>query len=149
MNDVKEVLVADLDGGASVAVLDVESGIAHAGAVGGETPNGNMRVVLGNTVALYAEGEHLFLQIGGRRWDLADPATVISYGHDLNRKTTTLQVGDLRLEYPAWWRDDPAYDPFIPELDEDEDYLAYVYSVAQQPALQENLIKVWSAAATA
>lgn len=125
-------------------LLDTATGAARSSGDAGGTPRGTMRILDGRLVALYAQGGRLYLQIGIERWDLGDPATRIRYGHDLNLKTTRFECNGFVLEYPAWWRDDPAYDPFEPELDEDEDYLGYVHAVFQQPALQANLIRAWS-----
>lgn len=97
----------------------------------------------GQTFCLYEEDSRLFLQFGIRRWAI-EPAVALNYAHDFDRKMTTFDIGDFRIEYAAWWSDDPAFNKFIPEEDEDFDFLAYVYRLWQDEARRQDLIRRWA-----
>jgi hypothetical protein len=106
---------------------------------------GSFVSIKNNAFCLYAEDTHLYLQQGARRWEIADDSAV-TYFHDFDLKTTTFGIGDLRIEYEAWWANDPEYDKFAPELDETYDFLGYVYELSQASDRRRDLIQRWSAA---
>jgi hypothetical protein len=70
-------------------------------------------------------------------------ASKIQYAHDFQKKTTTFSVENVTIQYPAWWANDPTFDPNEPERDEDEDLFAYVASLAHNEPLQRSLINTW------
>jgi hypothetical protein len=102
--------------------------------------------VEGQTFALYADGGLLVLQWNDRRWPFAADAVHVRYGHDLSRKTTSFSVDERRVEYRAWWADDPRYDPLVPELDAEQDDLAWIAALKRDPGRMATLLKRWSAA---
>jgi hypothetical protein len=105
--------------------------------------SGNLYTLQGNTFALYAQEGVLYFQWNKRRWDIVSLCPIISYRHDFQRRTTTFSIEDMKIEYPAWWKDDPAFDPCIPERDEEEDYLGYICAVSQSKTLQQALAQGW------
>jgi hypothetical protein len=144
----RQILLNRIYGGADAVLLDTASGRATpAGAARASGEAGNMSTVAGHVFALYAEGPTLWFQWDDRRWPLAANDTRLAYRHDLARAVTIFSVNDRAVEYPAWWRGDPHFDPLVPERDEDEDYLGYVMAVKRDPALQKTLLDAWSGAA--
>lgn len=93
--------------------------------------------------SLYAEGEDLMLQLGVQRWRL-DGSVAVNYTHDFDAKTTTFLIGDFSIEYEAWWAFDPTHNKFVPERDEEEDPLAYVYALRMDARRRRELVKRWS-----
>jgi len=51
---------------------------------------------------------------------------------------------NFSIEYDAWWADIPSFEPVEPEMDEDEDFMGYIYAVWMNKTLQNNLISSWS-----
>ncbi|WP_164462755.1 MULTISPECIES: hypothetical protein [Burkholderia cepacia complex] len=143
MNE-RQIIVSDLPGRPKL-VLDKMTG--NLTPVQGEVLplRGSFVVVHGNKFCMYAEGAHLYLQQGARRWEITNDAA-ITYSHDFDLKTTTFGIGDLRIEYEAWWADDPNFNKFAPESDENYDFLAYVFELSQDDDRRRDLIQRWSAA---
>jgi len=114
----------------------------------GAPANGNLHTWDGHAAALYSDGERLVFQIDGQKWAMGAPDLQLRYAHDLAKATTTFSVQDANagaaFEYPAWWKGNPAFGLSLPELDEDEDYFAYVCLVWRDPDLQGTLIRSWS-----
>jgi len=110
-------------------------------------PVGNFHIVGERCIALYCKGGKLFLQIDSERWDLSSGSVAISYFHDFEKKTTTFEVDDgtssARLEYDAWWSEIPGFQPLEPEMDSEEDFLAYVVEVWRNRSVQKSLIERW------
>lgn len=106
---------------------------------------GNCFVRMGHTFALYANNDSLYFQIDEKYWNLTSPDVHVVYGHDFSKAVTVFSIDDFRLEYHAWWKDDPHFQKNLPERDADEDYLGYIYSVWQDRPLQASLIKAWNA----
>jgi hypothetical protein len=111
---------------------------------------GAMQFVQGNYFAVgdqelsgYASDRNLYLQWNDRRWNFKDLASKIRYAHDFQKKMTTFSVENVSIQYPAWWANDPTFDPNEPERDEDEDLFAYVASLAHNEPLQQSLINTW------
>ncbi len=149
MKNDKEIMLSRVDGRGFV-LYDVESGRGRAcGDADARKTQGNMHSVGGHTFALYADGGQLYFQWNRRRWNLRDPDLKIKYRHDFEAKSSVFSANDASLAYPAWWRDDPAFNPNIPEYDEDEDYLAYVFSVKNNLELQKALKRTWDDSAHA
>ena len=111
-------------------------------------PTGNMHHINGYNIALYLQDGQLKLQINSQIWIFASKELKISFYHDVLQRTSHFSItspqGDFTLEYPAWWSEMPDFEPFEPEMDKDEDYLAYIYEVWQQPTIQNALQKRWS-----
>ena len=107
--------------------------------------NGNCHIVEGNNVSLYKEDDELFLQINEQRWCISSPDLVIKYHHVLSTEKTIFEVKDNKsvvlLEYAAWWSGIPNFKLVEPEMDEDEDYLAYIFYLWKSPYLQDTLFK--------
>jgi hypothetical protein len=105
--------------------------------------NGNFYEFGEHTFALYVDFGILYFQWNDHRWDMTSSNLVIEYQHDFKMQTTMFAVNGLKIEYPAWWKNDPHFDPNLPELDEDEDYFGYIFSVKQNQRLQHNLTVAW------
>lgn len=109
---------------------------------------GNAHETHGHTVAIYAERGSLYLQIDMDRFDFRCRDLVIEYYHNITTRDTTFCVRhpgfEFLLSYPAWWADIPAFEPVEPEMDQDNDYYAYLHSIWRNPSLQSKLIKSWS-----
>ena len=99
-------------------------------------------------IAIYREGNNLTLQIGGDTWNLSSDDVEVKYSHDFSRKTTCFEVesgGEAAfIEYEAWWSGIPGFEPVEPEMDEDEDFMGYVYAVWKNKSLQNSLIRSWA-----
>jgi hypothetical protein len=136
------VLVDRLYGPWETVLLDVESGSCQTSQGNGNKPtSGNVCLIAGQIFAVYVDESTLYFQWNDRRWNLTSPNINMRYRHDFERKVTVFSVDEKTIEYPAWWRDDPTFDPHIPERDEEEDYLGYVFSFSQNPGLQKSLLK--------
>lgn len=109
---------------------------------------GNFHVVEGNAVAIYSKDNKLMLQIGLKIWDLSSDSVELSYFHNISKRTSCFQVlfnGELTsIEYEAWWAKIPMFVPVEPEMDEDEDFMAYILSVWKNAQLQKTLLSRWS-----
>jgi hypothetical protein len=140
-----EIFLFDADSPSLSVLFDTATGLAKPESAPHRKAQGNLKRMAGGICALYAEQGALYLQIDKKRWNLSDPSVAVSYGHDLASKTTVFAVGGTKLEYPAWWRDAPDFEPTLPERDADEDYLGYIYAVARQPELKAALLKSWAA----
>ena len=88
-------------------------------------------------------GKNLYFQWNQARWNFKDLALAVRYQHDFPKKVTMFSIGDVAIEYPAWWACDPTFDPSVPERDEDEDFYAYVASLAHDGPLRQTLIDGW------
>lgn len=109
---------------------------------------GNADIVGSHTIALYAESGRLYLQIDKNRWRLDDDGLQLTYHHKVATKTTIFCVEFHQqttcIEYPCWWSHLGDTLPPIPEMEVDEDYLAYVHCVWEDKLLQSQLLKSWS-----
>jgi hypothetical protein len=105
---------------------------------------GNYVSAEGHELSAFAADGNLFFQWNKKRWSFNDLPGKIAYRHDLQNKMTTFSVESESIQYPAWWRDDPGFSPFLPERDEDEDFFGYIFSLAHDQELQKILIKSWS-----
>jgi hypothetical protein len=141
----RQLLLKRARGPRGTLLFDVATGrTAPAGDVAGARAQGTQATVAEQSFALYAEQGELWFQWNERRWPLAAPDLQLSYAHDLAAAATTFTAGDRSITYPAWWRGDPAFDPLVPEQDEQEDYLAYVVAVWSDPLLQASLLDAWA-----
>ncbi|MES2742073.1 MAG: hypothetical protein V4754_14130 [Pseudomonadota bacterium] len=149
MKNNKEIMLSRVDGPGFVLFDRAFGDVLACGDTDCRKTRGNMHSVGGHTFALYADEGQLYFQWGGRRWNMRDPDVKIRYRHDVDAKSSVFSVNDTSLAYPAWWRDDPAFNPNIPECDEDEDYLAYIFSVKNNLELQKTLRRTWDDSAHA
>jgi hypothetical protein len=132
--------------GPGLLLLDVATGQLRP-APAQARKQGNLAQAEGHTFALYADAGVLYFQWDDHRWPILSPDVRVRYAHDLARKTTTFAVNDRVLEYPAWWRDDPQFEPLHPEADEDFDPLGYYAALKREPERLERLLRRWSGAA--
>ncbi len=127
-----------------VAWLDTTTGRTTSTVVpAGTRHRGNVTRVAGHTFALYADAGVLYFQWDERRWPFSPDGAPLMYVHDLDKKTTTFSVDGKSVEYPAWWRDDPLFDPLVPERDQEEDDLGYYAALQENIDLQEAMLKAW------
>lgn len=109
---------------------------------------GNLHIVDGNAVAIYSLDNKLMLQIGLKIWDLSSDVLKLNYFHNIANRTSCFQVlfnGELTsIEYEAWWANIPDFEPVEPEMDEDEDFMAYVFSVWKNTQVQKALLSRWN-----
>ena len=110
---------------------------------------GNSDCIAGHNIALYARDGQLHLQIDEQSWLLSDAQLWLKFYHDVAKRTShfalTSPSADFAIDYLAWWADIPDFEPIEPEMDKDEDYLAYVYEVWKTPSIQQALLKRWTA----
>jgi|GEM_PF-1296989 len=104
---------------------------------------GNCHILGDNVFSLYCDESRLFFQWNHSCWNLAERTLKVEYHHDFKNQKTRFSIDGNDIAYDAWWLDDPAFDLNLPELDEEKDYLGYIYSVYKQPSLQEKLISNW------
>lgn len=137
----RQILVKNGRGPRAALLFDIDSGRIAPSGLPPETPgHGTVAVIEGQAFGVYADGGTLWLQWNDERWPIASDQVRLNYVHDLDAATTTFSVNDRAFTYPAWWRDDPAFDPLLPEEDEHRDYLAYVVAVKGDPSLQKALL---------
>ena len=140
------ILTKPFDNGGRVE-FEVSTGTAAPVPDMTEKPQGDFASVSSSNVAIYCENNKLFLQVDKQRWDLASGDLVLKYYHYLAKKTTRFEVHaadkDVVIEYKSWWSDIPGFEPVEPEMDEDEDFLGYVYAVWKNQKLQKSLVKQW------
>jgi hypothetical protein len=114
-----------------------------------ENASGNLHQVDGHSVALYALDGQLYLQIDTKIWPFSAQQLKLSYHHKVPQQQTHFALssptGDFAIDYPAWWANIPDFELVEPEMDKDEDYLAYIYEVWQTPSIQQTLLKRWTA----
>jgi hypothetical protein len=138
----RQILVKNGRGPRAALLLDVDTGRVSASGLPPDTPgHGTVAAIEGQVFAVYADAGTLWLQWNDARWPLAAQDLRLNYVHDLDAATTTFSVNERAFTYAAWWRDDPAFDPLLPEEDEHHDYLAYVVAVKQDPSLQQALLR--------
>lgn len=105
-------------------------------------------IVQGHKVALYEHSGKLILQIDQESWDLLSEDVKCVYHHNFNSKKTFFQVKGARsnfaVEYPAWWSSIPSFEPTEPEMDAEEDFMAYVCELVKNPDLCQSLVSSWS-----
>ncbi len=128
------------------AWLDIATGQLTFASADAGASRGNASTIGDDTFALYADADALWFQWNDRRWQLADPGLKLMYGHHLSQRTTTFAANDQSITYPAWWIDDPAFEPMIPEQDRQEDYLAYVVFIKDNPDFQASMLSNWNIA---
>ncbi|NRD72174.1 hypothetical protein HQQ94_02755 [Shewanella sp. VB17] len=113
-----------------------------------EKSKGNFHLLEQNIVAIFSLNSLLILQIGDKKWDLSSEDTLLRYSHDFIKKTTIFEVElnelNVSIEYEAWWAGIPNFEPIKPEIDEDEDFMGYIYAVWMNKGLQQHLISIWS-----
>ena len=113
-----------------------------------EKPKGNFHLLGQNKVAIFSDNNQLILQIGDKTWNLSSQDIVLRYSHSLSKKMTSFEVKsngqNISIEYEAWWAGIPSFEPIEPEMDEDEDFMGYIYAVWVNKALQQSLISSWS-----
>jgi len=140
------ILTEPFDNGDRVE-FDISNGIAALMPGVTEKPQGNYALVNSSNVAIYTERGKLFLQVDLQRWDLSSGGVALKYFHNLAQKTTRFEVYDADksavIEYRSWWSDIPGFEAVEPEMDEDEDFLGYVYAIWKNQQLQKSLIKHW------
>lgn len=111
------------------------------------SPRGNIHLLLDKCIAIYCEDGTLILQIDKNKWDISSKETVLRYFHRLIDKTTHFEVvsekESVSIAYRAWWAEIPDFALFEPEMDEDEDFLGYVFAIWRSKQLQESLIESW------
>ncbi|WP_347330488.1 hypothetical protein [Marinimicrobium locisalis] len=109
---------------------------------------GVLSFIQGHTVALYEKSGGLVLQIDHQVWDLLSDRVALSYHHDFKSRTTLFKVSDdlaeFSVDYPAWWSSIPNFQPVEPEMDAEEDFMAYVIEVSKDPGLCKSLVSFWS-----
>lgn len=110
-------------------------------------PKGNFHLLDQKCLAIYCEGNALILQIGSDKWEFYSGDIELRYFHNVAKRTTCFEVKSqeksVSIEYKAWWAEIPGFEPVEPEMDEDEDFLGYVFSVWKNKQLQERLISNW------
>jgi len=111
-------------------------------------PKGSFHLLGQRPLAIYCENNTLILQIDSDKWDLSSVDLQLRYFHNLANKTTRFEVKSpeksVSIEYKAWWADIPGFEPVEPEMDEDEDFLGYVFAVWKNKQLQQSLISTWA-----
>lgn len=112
-----------------------------------EKPVGNLHFVGKHCVAIYCEKNDLFIQIDTNKWSLSSGNLNIKYFHKKTSRTTFFSIEEgekiILIEYESWWKDIPGFMPMEPEMDEDEDFLGYVFSVWRNKKLQQSLVLSW------
>lgn len=113
-----------------------------------EISSGNLHHVADHTIALYAQDGQLKLQIDKKVWPFSNTTVHINYHHKLQQRLTHFAItspnDNFSMDYRAWWADIPDFQPTEPEMDQDEDYLAYIYEVWKTPSIQQALLKKWT-----
>lgn len=83
--------------------------------------------------AFYKLNNKLVLQINQCKWNILDANISIKYFHDFHENITFFSIDDktskYSTRYKSWWSDIPDFIPLDPELDEEEDFLGYIYSI--------------------
>lgn len=132
------------------ALVKFESKTATINPFAGQTEKvtGNCHIVEGTLVALFCEKGVLTLQVGLEKWDLSSKSIQIKYLHDVPTRSTYFEVNHsgiiTSIRYKAWWADIPGFLPVEPEMDEDEDFMGYIYAVWKNEGLQNALIAKWN-----
>ena len=110
---------------------------------------GNFQNVGRHSVALYAQDNQLKLQIDKKVWLFSSSTLNIDYHHKFQQRLTHFSItspdDNFAIDYRAWWADIPDFEPLEPEMDQDEDYLAYIYEVWKTPSIQQALLERWTA----
>lgn len=126
-----------------IVVLDTMSGRFGRQSSEAVHIQGNYCVMADQEVSVFTADGNLYFQWNDRRWNLKGLASAVRYVHDFQGRMTSFSVGDVTIRYRAWWADDPTFEPNEPERDEDEDFFAYVASLAHNESLQRILIDSW------
>lgn len=128
-------------------LVDFDTRRATISPVSSGTPKGNLAIQDSHIAALYSEDNNLVLQIDSSKWILTEGLN-IQYHHSPTKKTTAFVVADntdsFSLEYKAWWANIPDFSLIEPEMDEDEDFFAYIFAVSKNKSIQQALLKQWS-----
>jgi hypothetical protein len=128
--------------------FDVSTGVAISNVGVSVKPKGNFHLLDQKLLAIYCEGNTLILQLDTDKWELSSVDVELMYFHNLANKTTCFEVKSpeksVSIEYKAWWAEIPGFEPVEPEMDEDEDFLGYVYAVWKNKQLQGSLISSWA-----
>jgi hypothetical protein len=110
-------------------------------------PVGNIHSFLGKCIAIYHEVNTLILQIDNDKWDIRSDKLEMHYFHELVDKTTHFEIlseGKLfSIRYQSWWAEIPHFLPVEPEMDQDEDFLGYIFAVWNSGQLQKSLMASW------
>jgi len=126
-----------------IVVLDTVHGVFTAQLGDPRFVQGNYFAVGDQELSVFASDRNLFLQWNDKRWNFKDLASKTRYAHDFQKKMTTFSVENVTIQYPAWWANDPTFDPNEPERDEEEDLFAYVASLVHNEQMQQRLINTW------
>lgn len=94
----------------------------------------------------------LLLQIGQERVVLGDPGVKLEYCHDWEAGMTMFSavVADgraVRITYRSWWAElglDADDVRFVPERDEEEDYMAFIVAVSSDAGAVQRLVDRWA-----
>jgi hypothetical protein len=128
--------------------FDVSTGVAISNVGVSVKPKGNFHLLDQKRLAIYCEDNTLILQLDSDKWELSSVDVELMYCHNLANKTTFFEVKSpeksVSIEYKAWWAEIPGFEPVEPEMDEDEDFLGYVYAVWKNKKLQGSLISSWA-----
>ncbi len=142
-------LAMPFDGG---KVIDFDEAVGNSTLLGASQlrnakVSGNAYILNENTAALFAKEGRLYLQINAQKWWFNSEEIELFYSHNLHDKTTEFRVksatDDIIITKPAWWADIPDFEPFEPEMDEDEDYFGYIYAMFSVPSAQAHILKAW------
>lgn len=140
------ILIKPFDNGDRVE-FDISDGTAALTPDVTEKPQGNYALINSNNVAIYREKDKLVLQVNRQRWELSSRDVTLKYFHNLANKTTRFEIYSADksavIEYKSWWSDIPDFELVEPEMDENEDFLGYVYAVWKNRKLQDSLIRQW------
>jgi len=139
----KALALRNVGNPSEIVLLDTAHGTFSHQANSTLDVQGNYMLKGVNEFAVFADHGDLYFQWNDRRWALHGIGARISYSHDFHRKVTKFSVDDESIEYQSWWAGDNTFNINIPERDEDEDYLAYVANLAQNEAMQQNLLRSW------
>ncbi|GEM_PF-2855136 len=130
--------LVDFDAGTGVVNTNVDASVK---------PIGNFYLLDQRRLAIYCEGSTLILQMDFDVWELSSENVELRYFHNLANKTTCFEVKSpektVSIEYKAWWAEISGFEPIEPEMDEDEDFLGYVFAVWKNKQLQGSLISIW------
>jgi hypothetical protein len=142
----RRIVLTRVHGPAPPVLFDCATGRLEAAAPPPGRARGKLHQVDGHAFALYALDAHLYFQWGAQRWEPGDMACRPRYQHELARQRTAFALDGKALSYAAWWAGDPLFNKFIPERDQEEDYLGYVFALWTDRDLQRALIAAWSGA---
>ncbi|PXF30703.1 hypothetical protein WH50_14000 [Pokkaliibacter plantistimulans] len=128
--------------------FDASIGVVNSNVDVSVKPKGNFHLLDQRCLAIYCEDNVLILQMDRDKWELSSADVELRYFHNLANRTTCFEVKSpkksVSIEYKTWWAEIPGFEPVEPEMDEDEDFLGYVFSVWKNKQLQGSLISNWA-----